>query len=52
MGIIKTKHSEKPKKYWIMKGFIKLFDGLIILLSFGYLWSDLEFKFTKWYTFK
>lgn len=50
MSIIKTKISEKPKTYWIAKGFIKLFDGLVILLTLGFYWSDFEYKFTKWNT--
>jgi hypothetical protein len=41
------KKSTKPNWYFFKKGFIKLFDGLICILSLGFYWSDYEYQYTK-----
>ncbi len=45
------KSSKGRNVYFFIKGFIKLVDGLICILSFGFLWSDFEYRFTKYQMF-
>jgi hypothetical protein len=44
--------SKKRNVYFLIKGFIKIVDAITPLMSFGFYWTDLEYKFTKWYIFK
>lgn len=41
------KKYEKPNLYFIKKGFLKLFDGLICILSLGFYWGCYEYQYTK-----
>lgn len=44
--------SEQRNFYFIIKSFIKIVDSITPLVSFGFFWTDFEYKFTKWFVFK
>lgn len=39
-------------KYFFIKGICKIIDGLINVLSFGFLNTDITFSFCKWAAFR
>ncbi len=43
--------SKKPNLYFISKSLIKLVDAITPILTIGFYWTDLEYRFTKWYEF-
>lgn len=38
--------------YFISKSFLKMSDSIIPLITFGFYWTDFEYRFTKWQMFK
>ena len=38
--------------YYIVKTLIKLVDVIVPLVTLGYYWTDLEYKYVKWHMFK
>lgn len=51
MNLIKSKNSKHPNYYFFIKGFIKIFDAIVPILTLGFYWTDIEYSFTKWYLF-
>jgi len=47
---MKTKRERRG--YHFAKGFIKILDAITPILTLGFYWTDLEYKFTKWMMFK
>jgi len=45
MRIIKSQPGRKL--YFIAKGFIKIIDAITPILTLGFYWTDLEYKFTR-----
>jgi len=46
MRIKKSKHANW---YFLAKGFIKIIDSIIPIVTLGFYWTDLEYQFSKWY---
>lgn len=44
--------SKKRNVYFLIKGFIKIVDAITPIITLGFYWTDLEYKFTKWNIFK
>jgi hypothetical protein len=44
--------SKKPNWYFIVKSIIKVLDAITPIITLGFYWTDLEYKFTKWVMFK
>lgn len=44
MKIVKTK---EHKKYMFIRGFIKLIDAILPIITLGNYWTDLEYKYVK-----
>jgi hypothetical protein len=44
--------SKKPNWHFMAKALIKIVDAIVPLLTIGFYWTDLEYKFTKWIMFK
>ena len=41
--------SKKPNWYFIVKALIKIFDAIVILITIGFYWTDLEYRFIIWH---
>jgi len=46
------KRSKQKNWYFFAKGFIKIIDAIVPILSLGFFWTNLEYSFTKWAMFK
>lgn len=48
MGLLKG--NIKHRLYTWIGGFIEVLDGLIIILGFGFLYSNFSFRYMFWYS--
>lgn len=46
------KRTQGRNLYFISKSFLKLTDSILPIISFGFYWTDFEYRFTKWHMFK